>query len=318
MTATPSLGLPQLAPAQALKHVTHNEALAMLDMLVQAVVLAMVNILPPDPSPGDAYLVAPDADGDLAMKRDYIVQFDAGGWRGAMPRAGWRVWSMEAGATLMHDGNGWSAETSPERLDRLGVNTEPNAQSRLAVRGASTLLDHEGAGHRLTINKQAPSDTASLVFQTSYGGRAEMGLTGSDDFEVKVSADGQSWQTAMRVSGADGSLSAGGIDLSLPTGLDIHPVINGTVSAPSNRQFDLALVEIPDASPSADIHTVAPGITGQQMVFRSASSAVSLTFLDHVGNLRLAGDCTLSKTDDILHLLAIGTSWYELSRSDNR
>ena len=38
MTDTPCLGLPQIEAAQAQKHVTHNEALALLDVLVQLAV----------------------------------------------------------------------------------------------------------------------------------------------------------------------------------------------------------------------------------------------------------------------------------------
>tara|TARA_E500000318_G_scaffold107651_1_gene117259 strand:- start:286 stop:489 length:204 start_codon:yes stop_codon:yes gene_type:complete len=58
---TPRLGLPWLMPAQAQKHVTVNEALARLDMLVQASVLSRtLSGQPETPSEGEGYLL-PDA-----------------------------------------------------------------------------------------------------------------------------------------------------------------------------------------------------------------------------------------------------------------
>lgn len=47
MVQTPRLGLALLAAAQAQKHVTHNDALASLDGLVQASVLASDVATPP-------------------------------------------------------------------------------------------------------------------------------------------------------------------------------------------------------------------------------------------------------------------------------
>jgi hypothetical protein len=69
------------------------------------------------------------------------------------------------------------------------------------------LLNHAGAGHQLKLNKAAATDTASLLFQTGFGGRAEMGTTGSDDFSVKVSADGSAFFTAFEADGATGEVT---------------------------------------------------------------------------------------------------------------
>jgi hypothetical protein len=56
----------------------------------------------------------------------------------------------------------------------------------------------------LKVNKAGEGETASLLFQSAYEGRAEMGLAGSDDFAVKVSADGTAWHEAIRVAWATG------------------------------------------------------------------------------------------------------------------
>jgi hypothetical protein len=44
---TPRLALPLLQPGQAQKETTHNEALAVLDLVVQASVLAVGTNVPP-------------------------------------------------------------------------------------------------------------------------------------------------------------------------------------------------------------------------------------------------------------------------------
>lgn len=58
----------------------------------------------------------------------------------------------------------------------------------------------------MTINKAAKADTATLLFQSGWSGRAEMGLAGHDGFSIKTSVDGTSWHTALLCSG-DGRVS---------------------------------------------------------------------------------------------------------------
>ncbi len=53
----------------------------------------------------------------------------------------------------------------------------------------ASLFNNAGAGHQGKVNKQAVSDTASLLYQTNWTGFAEMGLNGSNDFSMKVSSD---------------------------------------------------------------------------------------------------------------------------------
>ena len=94
-----------------------------------------------------------------------------------------------------------------QNLPALGVGTTASGDNALAVRGAATLCTHNGAGHRITVNKATEADTASLVFQTNWSGRAEFGLAGSDAFGVKVSADGADWKTAFSVTPDSGDVT---------------------------------------------------------------------------------------------------------------
>ncbi|WP_395664557.1 hypothetical protein [Methylocella sp.] len=114
----------------------------------------------------------------------------------------------------------------------LGVMTTYDAVNRVAVKSAAALFDHTGAGVQLKVNKAGAADTASLLYQTGYSGRAEAGLCGDDRFHLKTSADGASWvdglvqRTLCVLAGGDVNSASSGagadhdhtLSLSLPAG----------------------------------------------------------------------------------------------------
>ena len=58
----------------------------------------------------------------------------------------------------------------------------------------------------MKVNKASAGDTASLLYQNAFSGRAKMGLAGNDDFSVKVSATGGTWCTALTAVAATGGV----------------------------------------------------------------------------------------------------------------
>lgn len=67
MSSAPILQLPMLltSQAQAQQHLTRNQALLVLDAIVQAAVLSRSLVDPPaDPSDGDRYIIGDSAEGD--------------------------------------------------------------------------------------------------------------------------------------------------------------------------------------------------------------------------------------------------------------
>ena len=206
---TTILSLPLILPAQAQKHVTHNEALAQLDLIVQLTVIDRVRTTAPGlPAVGDRHIVAPGATGPWAGQEGRIALYTATGWQFTQALPGWRAHVLTEGQTAVFDGLGWTALSDGElEVAQLGISASPDATNRLVVSSAATLLNHAGAGHQLKLNKAAAGDTASLLFQTGFGGRAEMGTAGSDDFGVKVSPDGGTWFTGLEVDGASGEVT---------------------------------------------------------------------------------------------------------------
>ena len=66
-----------------------------------------------------------------------------------------------------------------------------------------------------------------------------------------------------------------------------------------------------------NLATISGGVERQMLIVRTVSSARDVALKDGTGNLRLAGDCTLSNTNDVISLMYIGTEWFEVSRSLN-
>lgn len=212
MDSSPNLGLPYIAAAQAQKHVTHNEALRVLDALVQLSVADIADTPPVAAEPGARHIVGPAPTGAWAGQAGAVALWDDGAWQFFAPQPGWRAWRRDTAQTVVFDGTAWLAQGGLSgAVPQLGVNTSADAVNRLAVASDASLFSHDGAGHQIKLNKAGAGETASLLFQTGWSGRAEMGTAGADDFAIKVSADGAAWQTALSVMAASGvpDLAAG-------------------------------------------------------------------------------------------------------------
>lgn len=199
------LQLPYIIAAQAQKHVTHNEALRMLDALVQlSVKTDSLDEPPAAPEEGARYIVGDAASGDWTGKAGMIAAFQDAAWAYLASVEGWVVWLEDGGhLSVFHDGE-WQSIGADGTSDLLGVNATADPQNRLTVSSPATLLTHDGDNHRLVVNKASEVDTASLLFQDDFAGRAEMGLAGDDDFSIKVSPDNVQWQTALEIDAQSG------------------------------------------------------------------------------------------------------------------
>lgn len=217
---TPNLDLPYIAPAQAQKHITHNEAIRALDALVQLSVTSISNTPPAAPGEGERYIVGQDPEGEFDDHSDMVAAFQDGAWVFLTPQTGWLVYDEASEELYVFNETGWnpvlSEQLPQEFANQFGVNATADDLNRLAVRSEASLFDHTGEGHQLKINKANTDKSASLLFQSNYQGYAEMGLTGSNDFAVRVSPDGTQFSDAMRVQG-----DTGNVDFPNGTGRDM-------------------------------------------------------------------------------------------------
>lgn len=206
-TQTAKLQLPYIASSQAQKHITHNEALRMLDALVHMSVKARdIKAAPQDPKEGERYLIGQAATGLWAGHDNQIAAWQDGAWAYFLPANGWRIWVETEKRLYAWQEDSWEPVGQSDMqgpLSTLGVNASADETNRFAVRSPASLFSHEGSGHQIKLNKNAGSDTASFLYQTNWSGRAEMGLAGSDDFSLKVSANGVDWLTALAIARSD-------------------------------------------------------------------------------------------------------------------
>ncbi|WP_099864087.1 DUF2793 domain-containing protein [Pararhizobium haloflavum] len=241
MDQTPNLSLPYIAPAQAQKHVTHNEAIRALDALVQLTVADRGRTEPPLASTdGDRHIVASAAQDAWAGKDGMIAAFQDGAWHFYPPAPGWVAWVRDDGAALVFTNDAWQPLVDlPEVIERLGINASADDTNRLTVAADASLFNNAGTGHQIKINKAASGDTASLLFQTGYSGRAEFGTPGDDAFRIKVSEDGITWYQSVTIDPASGHV---GIATDAPT-TTLH--VNGPL-----RVQSYALASLPSPADS--------------------------------------------------------------------
>ena len=171
---TARLDLPMIQPSQAQKHVTHNEALQVLDGLVQAALEETGANTPPfEPVTGALYATGANPTDDWAGQPNKLALRITEAWLFIDPQVGWRAWDKATGQFKVFDGSGW-AEILPDlnNLDGVGIGTTSDATNRLSVAAAASLFTHDGAGHQLKVNKATPADNASLLFQSGFTGHA--------------------------------------------------------------------------------------------------------------------------------------------------
>lgn len=201
---TARLDLPLIKPSQAQKHVTHNEALQVLDGLVQAALEETGATTPPfEPIDGTLFALGASPTDDWSDQGGKLALRAGGGWIFIDPEQGWQAFDKAAGAFKFYDGSIWkSASQNLENLPGVGIGTTSDSVNRLALSSDASLFNHAGAGHQLKVNKASSGDTASLLFQSGFTGHAEMGLAGDTAFSIKVTDDGSTWFDALRASAA--------------------------------------------------------------------------------------------------------------------
>src|SRR5436853_2461648 len=219
MSTSPNLSLDYIDLNAAQREVTHNAAIRALDGLVQLAALDRDLATPPSsPSDGQRWIVAASPTGAWAGKATQVAAWQDGAWRFYVPRLGWLVYVIDEGKLVAWSGSAWvdalSMLTTLQNIALLGVGTTADSTNPFSAKLNNALwvaktVAEGGDGHlRYKISKESAAKTLSLLFQDNFSGRAEMGLTGDDDFRFKVSADGSSWLDAITIDRTTGKLTA--------------------------------------------------------------------------------------------------------------
>ncbi|MEM9575662.1 MAG: DUF2793 domain-containing protein [Pseudomonadota bacterium] len=208
-----SLSLPFIQPSQAQKHVTHNEALRILDVVTQLGVAADDLTTPPaSPLEGTRFIVDTGAMGDWADHEGEVALFETDTWRFFVPRAGWRAYVINRDAMVVYDGAEWIDLESPELEEietfGLGMTTLPgtpfSAKINAALWTALYAADGGTGDMMISLNKETTGDDTGFVFQQGFQTRGLFGLFGSDNLRLATSADGTNFLDGLIVNNATG------------------------------------------------------------------------------------------------------------------
>lgn len=232
MAETANLLLPLIEAAQAQKHITHNEALRILDAVVQmTVVSSNLNAPPASPPEGERWIVGAAPTGAWAGRARDIAVRSQGAWLFIDPKPGWQAFDRALGSLIVFNAGDWSTGGVPTSVALWGVNATPDTTNRLSVSSPASLFNHEGNGHQIKVNKAAAADTASLLFQTAFSGRAEMGLAGNNDFSIKVSNNGSTFFDGVVFDRTTGKASfPSGLESSVAALFSAGATIDGTLN----------------------------------------------------------------------------------------
>jgi hypothetical protein len=335
MTDTVHLGLPFIEGSQAQKHVTHNEALRILDSVVHIGVLDdALGAPPPSPTEGDRYIVPVGATGAWAGQAQALAVCEDGAWRFFAPAPGWCAWSAASNALLVYDGTAWSAVSSGEggggggsftgSVDQLGINaiaTAPNLltlKSNAALFAAIDATDGGSGDMRLQISKEGSADTASVIFSDALSGRAEFGLVGSDQFKLKVSDDGLTFTEAMTFDQATGNAAfARGLSL---TGIIAPAQITANQNDYNPAGLGAAAVVNLSADAARSLSGLAGGAEGRLLCLINTGSQI-ISLLDDsaassaANRFALGGDVALGAKQAVwLRYDGTAARWHALAR----
>lgn len=210
---SPRLTLPFIQPAQAQKHVTHNEAVRALDMLVQlSFEDDALSAPPPAPSEGDCYVIASGSSGAWSGQDGAIAAFLDGLWQFHTPRAGWRGYVLAREARVVFDGTQWH-EITPSAVQAasligLGMQADSSAPFAAKLNAAlwSALYSADGGTGNLiqTLNKETGGNDVGLVLQEDFQTRALIGLFGDNRLRLSVTPDGSNFNDAFSIDPATG------------------------------------------------------------------------------------------------------------------
>jgi len=218
MSASANLALPFIEGGELLPDVTLNETLRLIDTLVQLAILDRDLTAPPgSPAEGQRWIVKATPTGAWAGHANHIAAWQDGGWVFCAPKIGWFAFVIDEGALVAWNGSAWvdalAVLATLQNLSLLGIGTTADATNPFSAKlnnalwVAKTVAEGGDGNLRYKMSKESAAKTLSLLFQDNFSGRAEIGLTGDDDFHFKVSADGSSWLDALTIDRTTGKLT---------------------------------------------------------------------------------------------------------------
>ncbi|MBL1419135.1 MAG: DUF2793 domain-containing protein [Alphaproteobacteria bacterium] len=111
------LELPFLAAAQNQKHITLNESLSRLDIVVQLSVLTKsLTVIPSSPAEGERYIIADAATADWSGLDGLLAVYQDGAWHNITAKNGWKCWVEDEQKLYVFNGSAWQEYAAKKSL----------------------------------------------------------------------------------------------------------------------------------------------------------------------------------------------------------
>ena len=148
MTKSARIGLPLIQPGQIDKAVTHNEALAILDVAVAAAVDGMLANSPPaSPTSGSCYIVGSNPQGEWAGHPLALAGYTDGGWRFVEAADGLSALDKATGEIVTCRNGSWEAgHVHASKLSVGGNQVVGARQAAVPDPSGGTIVDAEARG----------------------------------------------------------------------------------------------------------------------------------------------------------------------------
>ena len=288
---TANLALPNILGSQAQKHVTHNEALRLLDGIVQLGVLNRTLTAPPgSPAEGDRHVVAGGATGLWAGWDGSVAFWTDGAWFRLVPRPGWLAHVAAENALLVWTGSAWTAPAAlgaiPDTDFGLVDDGDPTKKVVFELSGIAT-----GTTRTLTL-PDVTGEIAVLAGSQSFTGAKTFAGT----LTVSAAAASLGTATGDAAYGLGTGITASGNTKSVDIGTggaagSTTLVTLGPVTAGAAGQMVINTALVTFASQVTDVSMPAANLTALHLGLGGASADASnrlsvnapATLLNHAG-----------------------------------
>ena len=220
---TARFSLPFIMPAQAQKHLTHNDALRVLDLFLHLCIQDDTLITPPETvHENDAYIIPDGAIDEWSGRINQIAVFWDGTWQFFVPAAGWVAWIKTTQKVAVFDGNAWTISTTSG-----GTAVGPSGKSAYDI---AVENGFEG--------------TQSEWLTSLVGADGQNGADGKDGLDGATGPSGQSAYDIAVANGYEGTQTQWLASLVGATGLngtDGRDGLDGATGPSGQSAYDIAI-----------------------------------------------------------------------------
>ncbi|MDR0571466.1 MAG: DUF2793 domain-containing protein [Rickettsiales bacterium] len=197
---TSNLKLPLMLPNQSGKEITHNEALVILDNIIQNPVIDNTLHVPPaNPIINDLYIVGSDATDEWTDKENCLAFYD-NGWNFVEPKEGFTFFLKSSHTFYTFDGEDWKKTSKTIKfsdlydvsIEELAIDDIVKYDGECLINTSDISLDSVNIKNFLGFNNDSSIEKTKIQ------------LNDSNNLAIKISAGDNEWNESVVVNNTTG------------------------------------------------------------------------------------------------------------------